>query len=84
MTLLYIKDQKWLIFAHQKWWTIQCDPKLPCHPIALIMYSLHAMYMDQSPRNLTGQSPSCIFEGTNSSRGKKPATKEPQQKKLHG
>ena len=39
MTLLYIKDQKWLIFAHQKWWTIQCDPKLPCHPIALIMYS---------------------------------------------
>jgi hypothetical protein len=39
MTLLYIKDQKWLILSHQKRWTIQWDPKLPCHPIALIMYS---------------------------------------------
>ena len=29
------------------------------------MYSLHAMYMDQSPRNLTGQSPKHIFEGWN-------------------
>ena len=39
MTLPYIKDQKWLILAHQKRWTIQWDPKLPCHPVALIMYS---------------------------------------------
>ena len=39
MTLLYNKDQTWPILAHQKWWTIQWDPKLPCHPIALIMYS---------------------------------------------
>ena len=41
MTLLYIKDQKLPIFAHQKWWTIQRYPKLPCHPIALILYSEH-------------------------------------------
>ena len=39
MTLLYIKDQTWLIFVHQKKWTIQWDPKLTCHPIALIIYS---------------------------------------------
>ena len=39
MTLLYIKDQNCPILASPKWWTIQWDPKLSCHPTALISYS---------------------------------------------
>ena len=39
MTLLYMKDQKRPVLAHQKWRTIQWDPKLACHPIAVILYS---------------------------------------------
>ena len=39
MTLLYIKDRNCPTLAPPKWWTIQWDPKLACHPTALISYS---------------------------------------------
>ena len=46
MTLLRIKDQTLPILAHQKSCTIQLDPNLPCHPIALILCSEKRLFTE--------------------------------------